>query len=556
MANPLSGDPVTLPRNHLLRWLSLGALLLVEVLLLSLRVDTGDFVGPDAWWAQAVRHSSDFLTALLAVAGATALIAFTGSHIAGSVPLQQKQPAPSLEPPPEARRSWALVIAHVACFLVFSVLVIRVVEGGADHALGWLIACVAVGALSLALLAGVARGYRSWYELLQRARGLLAFGTLIGLAAWAAGALSYSVLAPLWRPTLFSVERLLRLAGQEVIFHPADQVVGVVGPRGPFAVSIDPSCSGYQGIGLVSVFLCVYLWINRRALRLPRALLLIPIGIAAIWVANILRITALILIGSWVSGSVALGGFHSQAGWLAFLAIALGLVALVHRGGLFLAEKERVEGENPTAAYLMPLLSIITVTLLTQAVSGEANALYPLGVIVGTAVLWHYWRGSFPGHWRSIWSWGAVLFGVAAFVVWILVKTLLVSEEAEPGIGTALAHAPPVLAALWLMFRLGGTILLVPVVEEMAFRGYLMRRLVARDFDQVPHGTFTWPAFLFSSLVFGVLHATWLAGLLAGMVFALAYCWRGRLTDAILAHATSNALVAAFVLATGRWGLL
>jgi exosortase E/protease (VPEID-CTERM system) len=556
VANPLSGAVVMPVRNHFLRWVGLGSLLLVELLLLSLRIDTGDFVGSDVWWAQAVLHSSEFITALLAVAGATALIAFSGSHRAGSGPLQRNQPAPPLEPPPSATRSWVLLTGHLASFLIFSVLAIRLVAGGADHSLGWLIACVAVGALSTVLLAGVALPYRSWIELLTRARGLLVLGCLIGLVAWAVGALSYSLVAPLWRPTLASVESLLRLAGQELIFRPADQVVGVVGPRGPFAVAIDPSCSGYQGIGLVVVFLSVYLWISRHALRLPRALLLLPIGVAAIWFANVLRITLLILVGGWVSSSIALGGFHSQAGWLAFLAIVLGLVALVQRGGFFLADKEVVDSENPTAAYLMPFLSIIGVTLLTHAVSSGFDALYPLGVIVGGAVLWHYWRGNIPGHWRSIWSGRAALFGVAAFVVWILVKAFLIAEVEEPGTAAALAQAPPVLAAFWLVFRLGGTILLAPVVEELAFRGYLMRRLISRDFDQVPHGTFTWTSFLLSSMVFGGLHASWLAGLLAGMIFALAYCRRGRLTDAVLAHATCNTLVALIVLATGRWGFL
>jgi membrane protease YdiL (CAAX protease family) len=56
-------------------------------------------------------------------------------------------------------------------------------------------------------------------------------------------------------------------------------------------------------------------------------------------------------------------------------------------------------------------------------------------------------------------------------------------------------------------------------------------------------------------VAFGALHGRWLAGTLAGLCYALALYRRGRLGDAVLAHATTNALIAADVLATGTWSL-
>jgi membrane protease YdiL (CAAX protease family) len=53
----------------------------------------------------------------------------------------------------------------------------------------------------------------------------------------------------------------------------------------------------------------------------------------------------------------------------------------------------------------------------------------------------------------------------------------------------------------------------------------------------------------------GALHGRWLAGTLAGMGYALTYFRRGELVDAIAAHATTNALIAGFVLVTGSWSL-
>ena len=79
--------------------------------------------------------------------------------------------------------------------------------------------------------------------------------------------------------------------------------------------------------------------------------------------------------------------------------------------------------------------------------------------------------------------------------------------------------------------------IVVPLAEELAFRGYLTRRLIADDFQAVPEGRFTGPSFLVSSLLFGLLHQRWLAGTIAGMAYALVYYRRGKLIDAIAAHA-------------------
>jgi CAAX prenyl protease-like protein len=118
-----------------------------------------------------------------------------------------------------------------------------------------------------------------------------------------------------------------------------------------------------------------------------------------------------------------------------------------------------------------------------------------------------------------------------------------------------LAGLPRVEAAGWLFCRVLGSVVTVPMAEELAFRGFLSRRLIAADFQDVSPGRLTGLSFLGSSLAFGLLHQRWVAGTLAGMLFALAYARRGRLADAVLAHATANALIAAWVLVTGDWSV-
>jgi CAAX prenyl protease-like protein len=108
---------------------------------------------------------------------------------------------------------------------------------------------------------------------------------------------------------------------------------------------------------------------------------------------------------------------------------------------------------------------------------------------------------------------------------------------------------------VWLVFRVVGSVVTVPLAEELAFRGYLPRRLQAADFEAVPLGRFTGLSFLASSVLFGLLHGRWLAGTLAGMFYALALYRRRDLAEPVLAHAVTNALIAAHVLATGNWSL-
>jgi membrane protease YdiL (CAAX protease family) len=60
---------------------------------------------------------------------------------------------------------------------------------------------------------------------------------------------------------------------------------------------------------------------------------------------------------------------------------------------------------------------------------------------------------------------------------------------------------------------------------------------------------------LISSLAFAAAHQQWIGGFVAGLAYAYAQKRRGLLSDAIVAHAVTNALIAAEVLLAGHWGL-
>jgi CAAX prenyl protease-like protein len=119
----------------------------------------------------------------------------------------------------------------------------------------------------------------------------------------------------------------------------------------------------------------------------------------------------------------------------------------------------------------------------------------------------------------------------------------------------ALEDAQSLQVAAWVGLRLVGSVLLIPLVEELAFRGYLLRRVQSVDFTRVPLDRIHVPAILVSSFAFGLLHQMVVAGTIAGALFAFAQLRRGSIGDAVVAHAVSNALVAVAVLGFGRWDL-
>src|SRR5262249_6002685 len=86
-----------------------------------------------------------------------------------------------------------------------------------------------------------------------------------------------------------------------------------------------------------------------------------------------------------------------------------------------------------------------------------------------------------------------------------------------PGRPAAGPLAAPGLA--WAAVRVFGSVVTVPIAEELAFRGFLSRRLIAADFWDVPEGRFTWSTWFVSSVLFGLLHGRWLGGTVAGLLY-------------------------------------
>ncbi len=444
---------------------------------------------------------------------------------------------------------FGVFVLYTARILPSSSYVILPTSGISIHSEAkWFAGWFALGGLTLVpwLLALAPQSF--WSRLCQREYPAMLIALFAASFIWVSVLMSHAIGVPLADISLQFAHRILLWMYSDVVYNADQMVLGL----SSFSVQISPGCSGYEGIAMITVFMALYLWLFYKELRFPHVLCLLPLGFLAIWLANIVRIVSMISFGEFISPSIAMGGLHSQAGWINFTLIALVLIALSRR--LFVIkepEQKDAIAPAPEIALVLPLLVMMGMLMLTSALSDGFEMLYPLRIAIVAAVLWHYRRSYQAMAWG--WSWQAPAIGVLVFVIWILLEPTEV--DAGNVIQAHLAKLPGWLMATWLIFRVLGSVIIIPLVEELAFRGYLLRQLVAEDFEKVSPTHFTWFSFIVSSVLFGLLHGRWLAGILAGMAFAVALYRRGRIGDAVLAHVVANALIAASVLVLGSWSL-
>jgi exosortase E/protease (VPEID-CTERM system) len=527
----------------LVRWGFACVLLVCEVMILTVRYDTVALYQMKGWWADLIGES--WIIPQVCVAVTAALLLFSGQRLREEL---QRIGARGLH----IERFWLYLAIQITVYLVFAYVTGVLLGGNIAHyahpewwALLWATLAGATGLTWMAMIIAP----RQWMSLIAHAWAPLLVGLVLGLTAWGAGRITTELWRPLSNVTLYLVHSLLSLFTSDIVYDTARCALGT----SKFWVTVSPACSGYEGIGLIWVFLGGYLWFFRSTLRFPQALLLLPLGTLVIFLANTLRIFSLILLGSYGSPEIAMGGFHSQAGWLALNMVALGMVAVAGRSQFISTAVPRAKSTNFTAAYLAPMLAIVLVTMLMLIFTHDGfDYYYPARVFAAVGALW-FFRKAYQGlSWRC--SWEAVAAGALVFAIWMTLEPAG-DAAANEKFGLALKGMGSIWAAVWLFFRVVGAVVTVPIAEELAFRGYLCRRLIGGHFLEVPMGKFTWFSFVLSSLVFGLLHGRWFAGTLAGLIFALVLYRHKRLSDAAWAHAITNGMIAAYVLATSTWTL-
>ncbi|MBI1397121.1 MAG: CAAX prenyl protease-related protein [Betaproteobacteria bacterium] len=211
-----------------------------------------------------------------------------------------------------------------------------------------------------------------------------------------------------------------------------------------------------------------------------------------------------------------------------------------------------------TLARVVPFAIYIAFLVLNTVLPGDVidtRWLYPVRVgVVAVALAW-FWRDydelkgrfSMPG---GLWALSAIV-GLIVFVLWVNLSASWMVLKApaggfDPRDGGQINH-------FLAVSRVAGAALVVPLMEELFWRSFLMRWVDNPRFRSVLPTAITAKALIVSSVIFGVEHNEWFAGILAGVAYGGLYRLTGNLWAPVVAHGLTNALLGMFVLYTGSW---
>ena len=203
--------------------------------------------------------------------------------------------------------------------------------------------------------------------------------------------------------------------------------------------------------------------------------------------------------------------------------------------------------------YILPFFVYFFLSFLQKKISPDfIFSFYALKVVVLAILLFFCFRKHFeeiPGSFE----WRACLIGFAVFVIWVLPEAL--SGQRHASLLTFSEFQSPVWAATLIFFRIAGSALVIPFVEEIFWRSFFMRYLIKTDFLNVPLGNYAPFSFWATALAFSSSHAVWQwpVAFIAGILYGGYLVKTKNLKGCILAHGTTNFCLAIYVLLTKQW---
>jgi CAAX protease family protein len=214
---------------------------------------------------------------------------------------------------------------------------------------------------------------------------------------------------------------------------------------------------------------------------------------------------------------------------------------------------------KPTPAYVVPFAVYVGLLALGRATPLAPPIVHTARLLIVLVVILVWSRPVL--RLRPASALASAALGIAVFLIWIGPDLLFhyrhlalfenfLTGSALTGLTPALEHD-----RFFLTIRMLTTAGLVPVVEELFWRGWLMRWLIdSRDFQKVPLGTYSAVAFWVVAVLFASEHGPyWEVGLLAGITYNWWLVRTKSLADCILAHAVTNAALGIYVMSAGAY---
>ena len=454
-----------------------------------------------------------------------------------------------------SRYYWAIP-AHALCFVFFLLSTLGIFENGSAASNLQLLIWVTLTMLTSVTFALVISLPANLIKFLSEHKNPLIISIIGGLMLLLIGLTSRLLWEPLSGLTMHSSHAILEIFYDALYIDAEKKLLGVNG----FVVHIAPQCSGVEGMALALGVTSAYLYFSRNHLSFPQAFLLLPIAAILALLFNFIRVAALIGIGASISEEIAVEGFHSVAGWISSVLIAMLIIFVFSSwtkmqsgaSDTYEPDAETSREAGLATAILLPFVLFLGATLISQIFKQDFDYLYPVRLaaafIALLFVLKHY-DLRLPKNLIE-----PLGLGLGVAVLWILL--IPADPEANETFQAHLFAMPVWLITIWGIARILGFLIFAPIVEELVFRCYLLNRIGGASLRTDGRIGFSVLAFIITSVLFGLIHGNWIVGSLAGALFAVARYRSDTISSPIIAHATANILVGIWVLFSKNWILL
>jgi uncharacterized protein len=202
-------------------------------------------------------------------------------------------------------------------------------------------------------------------------------------------------------------------------------------------------------------------------------------------------------------------------------------------------------------------LALLALSQLLSGNGGDQHAalwIYPAQTILcGALLLW--FRGCYEFHRLKNVTF-TLLIALAVFLIWIAPQQFLHFPARAVGFDPSLLSSNPTNYWLSIAFRFLRLVIVVPVMEEIFWRAFLLRFLIDEKFERVPFGKFSWTSFAVVTVVFMLSHSApdWIAAFICGALYNVVAYRSRSLLSCIFAHATTNLLLGLWIMQTRQWG--
>jgi CAAX prenyl protease-like protein len=214
---------------------------------------------------------------------------------------------------------------------------------------------------------------------------------------------------------------------------------------------------------------------------------------------------------------------------------------------------------HPNVPYIAPFVTFMVMLAIQKNLAFLGEWEYAVRVLIVAASIW-YFSGRVL-NFKVTHLFGSIAVGVGVFLLWIAPDTLfpgwrqhwMFSNSILGEVRVSLSNdqlASPFL----LVFRTISAALLVPIVEELFWRAWMLRWLVNQDFETLPLGSASTQSFWIVAVLFALEHGPfWEVGLATGIIYNWWFMRTRSLGDMIFVHSLTNLVLSLYVIWSKRW---